>query len=156
MKHGRYIYILGDVHGDFGALNKFINREIRQNKAAQSPRGFMKKVDDLQVIILQVGDFAYFWTGYDNTGAIKNHIDWLGGQGGLCPLFWCGGNHEDWDALDALGGRGQRNLGGRGGACTLGGGRQPLVGNVWTFSIGAKVDTGKSGWNGKIDPSMAS
>lgn len=97
MKHERYIYILGDVHGDFVALNRFINKEIRQNKSLRES----VKGDDARVMILQCGDFAYFWPFCNSGEAIRNRIDWL--PGGQVPIYWTGGNHEDWDELDRLG-----------------------------------------------------
>lgn len=31
MRHGRMIFVLGDVHGEFWMLNKFISQKIRQD-----------------------------------------------------------------------------------------------------------------------------
>lgn len=102
MRHGRFIYIMGDVHGEFNRLNSFINTQIRLDKTLKAIAPYWQKDgDDLQVMILQCGDFAYFWPGEDRIGKILNQIDWL--PGGRVPIYWVGGNHEDWDQLDALG-----------------------------------------------------
>lgn len=102
MRHGRIIYVLGDVHGNFRLLNEFINKKIRLDKTLRtiSPR-WRKSNDDLQVLILQCGDFAYFWPFDDSRGAIKNAVEFL--PAGYVPIYWTGGNHEDWDELDRLG-----------------------------------------------------
>lgn len=102
MLHARQVYILGDIHGDFRALNDFINREIRQEKSIRTIAGCWKDAgDDFRVIILQCGDFAYYWPGNDNRCAVKNSVDFL--PDGVVPVYWTGGNHDDWDELDRLG-----------------------------------------------------
>lgn len=102
MRHGRIIYVLGDVHGEFHRLNDFINKNIRQDKTLRSISPYWKAdKSDLEVIIFQCGDFAYFWPLYNNKGIIKNRVDFL--QDGYVSLYWIGGNHEDWDELDILG-----------------------------------------------------
>lgn len=102
MRHGRVIYVLGDVHGDFGALNRFINKEIRQNNLLRAMMlSWREEGDDLQVMILQCGDFAWFWPGLNSENGIRNQIDFL--DGGLISIYWTGGNHENWDQLDRLG-----------------------------------------------------
>lgn len=101
MRHGRYIYILGDIHGNFNSLNSFINKNIRQDKTLRTITPYWKKDgDDLQIIILQCGDVAWFWP-LITSPVIRNGIDWL--PCGRVPIYWTGGNHEDWDALDRLG-----------------------------------------------------
>lgn len=101
MRHGRYIYVLGDVHGGFNCLNSFIHREIRRNSTLASIVPLWKRDgDDFQVILLQCGDFAWFWP-LGPKPAIQNKIDYL--SDGRVNIFWVGGNHEDWDTLDALG-----------------------------------------------------
>lgn len=104
MRHGRIIYVLGDVHGAFNILNDFIHHKIRKNRTlkAIAPR-WKADGDDLRVIIMQCGDFAYFWPNFKNRGAILNRVDFL--QDGRIPIYWIGGNHEDWDELDMLGGK---------------------------------------------------
>ena len=100
MRHGRYIFIMGDVHGSFNGLNSFINKRIRQDKTLRTIAPYWKRDgDDFQVIILQCGDFAYFWPMGEKP-VIQNRIDWL--PVGRVPIYWTGGNHEDWDELDRL------------------------------------------------------
>lgn len=102
MHHGQMIFILGDIHAEFETLNIFINTTIRNNKALKDMASLLKdRGDDFQIIMLQCGDFAWFWSGYEAKGLIKNKIDWL--PDGHVPIYWVGGNHEDWDALDKLG-----------------------------------------------------
>lgn len=102
MRHGRFIYILGDVHGRFNLLNDFINKKIRNDRALAAIAPYWKaEGDDLQAIILQCGDFAYYWPFCDSAGAIRNQVNFL--PGGYAPVYWVGGNHEDWDQLEQLG-----------------------------------------------------
>ena len=63
------IYVLGDVHGEWGELNKLINT---------------KHPD----IILQCGDFGFWPHMFDIT--IKNYNT---------KIYWLPGNHENWDIL---------------------------------------------------------
>lgn len=102
MQHGRVIFVVGDVHGDFNALNKFINRRIRQARelGAVAAR-WRADGHDFGVLVLQCGDMAYFWPQMDSGGAIRNEADFLPGR--RVPIYWVGGNHEDWDRLDSLG-----------------------------------------------------
>ena len=64
------IVIMGDLHSDFGYLNRFINK---------------KKPD----IVLCAGDFGY-WPTNKNYREIKAHNS---------KIYWCDGNHEDFIAL---------------------------------------------------------
>jgi len=72
------ILVMGDVHADFGRLNTFVNH---------------KRPD----LILQCGDFGY-WPRYTTKRERK-------GKTRLLPkmhetrLYWCDGNHEDFEAL---------------------------------------------------------
>jgi hypothetical protein len=69
------IMILGDTHGNWKLLNNLIKD--------QSPD-----------IILHCGDFGYFPRFADyNVNKIENNNT---------KIFWCPGNHEDWDSLDFL------------------------------------------------------
>ncbi len=90
------IYAMGDIHADFGQLNTFINKKIRCNRKIQE----LAQNYELEFIILQCGDFAFFWPNYDHSKAIKNRVDFL--QDGHVKIYWCDGNHDDHDALDAL------------------------------------------------------
>ena len=97
----KLVYVLGDIHGEFGALNEFINKEIRTNKKVRAlAADLQKKGVKLEVIFLQVGDFGFHWPGEDNSDAIKNAVDFL--CDGHVRIYFCAGNHEDHDALDAL------------------------------------------------------
>jgi hypothetical protein len=51
------VIILGDVHGDWRNLNAFINNEVRGNKEIKDS---IKNGDEIEVIILQVGDFGWW------------------------------------------------------------------------------------------------
>ena len=95
------VYVLGDVHGDMGRLNTFIDRKIRQHPIVKTlAEDGARGGDEFRVVILQCGDMAYFWPFVDHADMIRNLIDFL--PGGRVPIYWCGGNHEDWDQLDGL------------------------------------------------------
>lgn len=96
-KGKKLIFILGDVHGDIAMLNTFISKKICANKAI---RQLAEEDPDFQTLIFQCGDMAYFWPYVNNKGIIRNGINFL--PGGRVPIYWCGGNHEDWDKLDSL------------------------------------------------------
>jgi hypothetical protein len=80
------VVVMGDIHGDFGGLNTFINKH--------QPG-----------VVLQCGDFGYF------PHMTQTHLDALGD---ITPVrmgevktknthvHWCDGNHEDHEALLAL------------------------------------------------------
>lgn len=53
---------------------------------------------ELEVILLQCGDFAFFWPG--ESGTVKNQVPFLKDE--RVQIYWCAGNHENHDALDAL------------------------------------------------------
>lgn len=95
------IYILGDVHGEFDKLNDFISDRIRNFYILREiALEYKKKNEPFDILIFQVGDFGYFWPGVDNRGKIYNDVDFL--PRGRTRIYWCGGNHEDWDRIDAL------------------------------------------------------
>jgi Icc-related predicted phosphoesterase len=71
------VLIIGDVHHEFGTLNTLIN----------------KKNPD---ILIQCGDFAYYWTGQTSKNLIKPHNT---------KIYWIPGNHEDWITIEELHGR---------------------------------------------------
>lgn len=68
------IIVCGDIHADWNSLNRLVDE--------QHPD-----------IILQVGDFGY-WPNFHFP------MDKLDMQS--TTLYFCPGNHEDWNALDAL------------------------------------------------------
>ncbi|MCK5020132.1 MAG: metallophosphoesterase [Candidatus Peribacteraceae bacterium] len=97
MKTTNKILVVGDVHGDWGKLNTLIN----------------KRHPD---IILQCGDFGY-WPKYHNTTALNarrydnNLMQYVpigppwrldGIKNHDTKIYWCDGNHEDHDSIDAL------------------------------------------------------
>lgn len=101
MQHGRMVFVLGNVNGQFDLLDAFIDEIVRQNEMLRGMAAlYEEEGGDFQAMILQCGDFLWFWPG-DGTPVIHNQIEWL--SGGRIPLYWVGGNHEDWDRLDALG-----------------------------------------------------
>ena len=101
MRHGRMVYVLGNVNGQFDMLDTFIDEIVGKNALLASMCSLYEENGyDFQAMILQCGDFAYFWPG-DEIPEINNRIDWL--PGGRIPIYWIGGNHEDWDELDRLG-----------------------------------------------------
>lgn len=65
-------YVVGDVHGEFGKLNTFINKK--------QPR-----------TVFACGDFGW-WPGHD-FGDIK---------AGKTKIYFCDGNHENHDDLDRI------------------------------------------------------
>lgn len=94
--------MVGDIHGEFGKLNSFINKYIRLDVKTRALAEICEAGGKpLEIIILQCGDFGFFWPDEDNQGKIRNKVDFL--KEGHVPIYWVGGNHEDWDRLDALG-----------------------------------------------------
>ncbi len=95
------IYIAGDVHGRWDILNQYINKKIRQGRV------FLKQIakleensQDVEVIILQCGDFG-IWIPEDiGTLPIKNKVDFL--KDGHVKIYFADGNHENHDVLDKL------------------------------------------------------
>lgn len=98
------VFVLGDVHGDWYELNEFLDFEVRESKKIQE----LAKQYELEVIVLQVGDFGFFWPGEDNSGSIYNDVDWL--KDGRVKIYWCDGNHEDHNVLDSLDAKASRDL----------------------------------------------
>lgn len=97
----KVVFVLGDVHAEFPMLNTFIDQQIRHNEELRSLAGKCRsKGVRLEVLMLQCGDFGYFWPHCDSSGMIKNEVDFL--DSGLVPIYWCAGNHEDHDRLDLL------------------------------------------------------
>lgn len=100
--NSRIVFILGDVHGDFRKLNEFIDRKICAHPAIKAlAADSLREGGELEVTILQCGDMAYFWPRKSNLGRIQNNVSFL--KDGRVNIYWCAGNHEDWDKLDSLG-----------------------------------------------------
>ena len=109
MKKAQLIYLAGDLHGEWDIFNTFINSKIRQSKKVKT---YLEQFDEVEAVILQAGDFGYWphkhcttdlsrrgrtlWNQY----GIKNEVPGL--KDGLVKIYWCDGNHENHDALDAL------------------------------------------------------
>lgn len=70
------ILVVGDVHMDFSSLNKLINKKQPS-------------------IILQCGDFGY-WPRMKQK---KNKKPPSPKVSSSCKLYWCDGNHEDFESL---------------------------------------------------------
>ena len=81
MSRNGEIYVIGDVHRDFGPLNKFRN-------------------DKQPAILLACGDFG-FWPSYVSKQE-RRRREPLVPKMHETKLYWCDGNHEDHDALKAL------------------------------------------------------
>jgi DNA repair exonuclease SbcCD nuclease subunit len=104
MAKAQLIYIAGDLHGEWGTLNRFLNSKIRQS---QRVRQLAREFDTLEIIILQTGDFGY-WP--HKQGFFSRSLWWQeciksampGIWDGWIKIYWCDGNHENHDALDAL------------------------------------------------------
>lgn len=79
------VIVVGDLHGNWAALNTLINK---------------KRPD----VILQVGDFGW-WPHYhkstklDGSGKPWNQY---GVKAKDTKIYWCPGNHENWDDLDII------------------------------------------------------
>lgn len=98
---GKIVYFLGDVHGNMNRLNAFIETWVRRHPQVRTlAEQYEKDGEPFDVLILQCGDMAYYWPDLNNLGRINNEVDFL--PSGRVPIYWTGGNHEDWDRLDRL------------------------------------------------------
>jgi hypothetical protein len=79
------ILVVGDIHGSWGYVNTLIN----------------KKQPD---IILQVGDFGWWphYNGSKNFDGSRKPWNQFGLKMQDTKLYWCPGNHENWDSLDTI------------------------------------------------------
>lgn len=104
----QHIFVIGDVHGEWGSFNSFITRKIKQNKNILND---IEMGHEVEVIILQCGDFG-FWPHFDKTTefsggrkiwdqwGIKHHFPGI--VNNTIKIIWCAGNHENHDVLDNL------------------------------------------------------
>lgn len=77
IKKDMSVYVLGDIHGEFGKLNTFINR---------------KKPD----VIICCGDFGYWREDFQDPESELCIGEIIPKQ---TKIFWCDGNHEDHNSL---------------------------------------------------------
>jgi len=79
------IIAVGDIHGNWGKLNALINKQ---------------KPD----IVLQCGDFGWFphFHGRKDIALVGKEFDQFGIKTQGTVIYWCPGNHENWDSLDAI------------------------------------------------------
>ncbi|NCD12782.1 MAG: metallophosphoesterase [Epsilonproteobacteria bacterium] len=79
------IWVVGDIHAEWPKFNKWLSR---------------KNYPD---IVLQVGDFGW-WPHYHNRQGLsgKKFFDQYGIRNKTTKIFWCDGNHENHDDLQAL------------------------------------------------------
>lgn len=100
------IFFLGDTHGEWGPTNIWINKNIRNNKSIQN---YINEGHDVEIIVLQVGDFGW-WPhkhgvlGFDgnpkkpwNQYGIKNKMDGI--RDNTIKFYFAPGNHENHDSL---------------------------------------------------------
>ena len=109
MAKAQLIYIAGDLHGDWDKFNPFLNAKIRQSRRV---RELARKFAPLEIVILQAGDFGY-WPHKHRHRSFSRSLRTLWSQDGIknampgirdgrIKIYWCDGNHENHDALDAL------------------------------------------------------
>ena len=127
MKQAQLIYITGDTHMEWDGLNDFINQEIRHGTSVAD---LIAKYDELEILIFVCGDFGYWPHLHGQTLVDRDKMaHWLyvlghlkqkpedrvftydqycletrmdGIRDGHIKIYWCDGNHENHDALDAL------------------------------------------------------
>lgn len=71
------IIFIGDIHGEWGHFNSFINEMYSKHKEP--------------ITFIICGDVAYFWLN-DPEPKIKRPP--------YCKIIWIPGNHENWDIID--------------------------------------------------------
>jgi DNA repair exonuclease SbcCD nuclease subunit len=83
------VLITGDIHGDWGQLNKLLHKHGPD-------------------VCICTGDFGW-WPKFNGKSFVHGQPPWS--NGGIKPqgsqVYWCDGNHEDHEDLDSLG-RGQK------------------------------------------------
>ena len=112
MAKAQLIYIVGDLHGDWDKFNSFLSILLTRFRQARRVRDLAREFARLEIIVLQVGDFGY-WPHKDKGRSFRRSIRSLWHQDGIrnampgirddrIKIYWCDGNHENHDALDAL------------------------------------------------------
>lgn len=71
------IVFIGDIHGEFGKLNSFMNEFYSKHKEP--------------ITFIICGDVAYFWEN-EPTPIVKRPP--------YSKVIWIPGNHENWDVID--------------------------------------------------------
>jgi hypothetical protein len=79
------VFVIGDVHADFPALNKLIVRR------------------EYPDVVIQVGDFGW-WPHFHNTNGFGGNklFDQYGLRPGTTKILWIDGNHDNHDDLQLL------------------------------------------------------
>jgi Icc-related predicted phosphoesterase len=80
------IAVCGDFHGSWSKVNQFLNSHLKIS------------------MILQCGDFGWWPRFHGKTFLNKGVIRWnnYGLKNKHVKVFWCPGNHEDWESLKNL------------------------------------------------------
>lgn len=94
--HAQVITVLGDTHGRWEALHWLINNQYHRNPIIRA----WAEEYDLEIIILQVGDFGFYWPHMENKGRIQNEAPYA--KDGRIKIYWCAGNHEHWGKLGQM------------------------------------------------------
>lgn len=85
------VFIVGDTHGRWDLLNSFLNKLKNDSDLLE-----LSKEHEVEVVILQVGDFGWFphlQSDEDQYG-IYNHVPHFVDE--HIKIYWCPGNHENW------------------------------------------------------------
>ena len=103
----QYLFVCGDIHAEWGKFNIFLNK-IRQNKKI---RNDINNGNDVEVIVLQVGDFGWWphFHGRKFSSKDSNNFDqfgikneFIGIKNDRIKIIWCPGNHENHDDLESI------------------------------------------------------
>ncbi len=95
------IYVAGDVHAMWKILNEYINTNMRQSKKFRKLIAeYEEDSSNVEVIILQCGDFGIWKEEEIGNLPIKNKVDFL--KDGHVKIYFADGNHENHDVLDKL------------------------------------------------------
>lgn len=104
----QYVFVVGDIHGEWDSFNRFINKRIRGDKTIVND---IKNGHDIEILLLQCGDFG-FWPHFDGSLLFsKNSNRWdqwgikhkiSGIKNDHIKIIWCAGNHENHEILDNL------------------------------------------------------